>query len=127
MGSPTTSPCLAQLTGTIFAVSKTPTRLVTSSTTAYSLENPFDVTITFSATLTANREGLGDQTITFAPIDGSAPIEGSPYCTGTTNSSGVASCQVSELLALARANPKYIATFGGNSAYVASVANGSIP
>lgn len=116
----TTSPTLAQLTGTPFAVTRTPTRVVTSAAAHSSSRSSDAMIITFSATLTANRRGVDGQTITFARI------HGSDLCTGTTNGDGVASCQISESPAASRSDRDYTATFAGNNAYLGSAARGTV-
>lgn len=95
-------------------VTKAPTTLVAVPTKPTPSVVP--KTLTMTATLTSNATGLGvaGQTVTFRPAGSQAPS-----CTGTTNSSGVATCTLK--LNVVNSNPPtYTATFAGTIDYIAS-------
>jgi hypothetical protein len=90
--------------------------------------------VTFSATLTSQvtGHGLGGQTITFRLSGPFAFILNIGFgsgssCTGTTNSSGVASCTLSTVdLGVLILTPTYTAAFAGSTDYLATSATGKI-
>jgi hypothetical protein len=80
-----------------------------------------EVSVTFSATLTALNTGNGipDQPVVFSWNGGT--------CTGTTDASGVGTCSVSVLNIVGLlAPPIYNASFAGNGAYGSSITIGHV-
>jgi hypothetical protein len=94
------------------------TTLTTHSTTRFA-SNFFSETVTFYATLTSGGVPVAGQTIEFTQTGYSGQS-----CTGMTNGSGVATCQITEPTGIVFWNPKYKATFAGAGAYAASSATG---
>lgn len=102
----------------LLTVVQDPTSLTAHSTTTFA-SNFFSETVTFYATLTSGGVPVSGQTIKFTQTGYSGQS-----CTGMTNGSGVATCQITEPTGIVFWNPQYEATFAGAGAYAPSSATG---
>jgi len=107
--------------GSVEVMGKAPTRLTTSSrATQWQVLKGL---VAFQATLTSRvtGQGIAGQAITFT-LNGNRNAS----CTATTNGSGVATCNVVEVLFLLVGTHSFAATYQGSGNYLASSATGTV-